>query len=61
MAEWSREQLATKTRCRHCYADILQTMPGGKWRDMPDESAVCTKSPNDSPVWHEPLPEVSRG
>lgn len=57
VAEWSAEQLATKTRCRHCYCDILQTMPGGKWRDMPDESATCQGGPDGS-VWrrHEPLP-----
>lgn len=42
---------ATKTRCRHCYADIVQLRPAGRWRDVESEAATC--APN---LHHEPMP-----
>ena len=56
MADLSQEQLATKRRCRGCYEDIVQTVPGGKWRDTGSEAATCVRSSKESPVWHQPLP-----
>lgn len=47
------EQLATKRRCKNCTEDIVQTVPGGRWRDTESECATC--APN---IWHEPLPTI---
>lgn len=58
MADLSPEQLATKQKCRNCYESIVQSMPGGKWRDTESECAVCVKSSNESPVWHAPMPSA---
>jgi hypothetical protein len=41
---------ATKTRCRHCYEDIVQLRPDDRWRDIESECATC--APN---LYHEPL------
>lgn len=50
MADLSPAQRATKHRCRNCYADIVQTVPGGRWRDTESEAATCAPS-----IYHEPL------
>lgn len=41
---------ATKTRCRNCYADIVQLRPDDHWRDIEAECATC--APN---LYHQPL------
>lgn len=41
---------ATKTRCRNCYADIVQLRPDDFWRDIECECATCAPR-----VFHRPL------
>lgn len=45
----------TKTRCQHCYEDIVQLRPDDRWRDMESEAATC-----DVRIWHEPMPTVTQ-
>lgn len=53
--DWDRWRAvrATRCRCRHCYADIVQSQPDGPWRDVDLERGQC--APN---VWHDPLPVI---
>ena len=46
---WAAVDL-TKTRCRHCYADIVQLRPDDRWRDVESEAATCTVG-----IYHQPL------
>lgn len=56
MADLTPAQRATKRRCRNCYADIIQTVPGGRWRDTESECATCAVG-----VYHEPMPAITAG
>lgn len=41
---------ATKTRCRNCYANIVQLRPDDHWRDIENECATCAPH-----IYHQPL------